>query len=135
MSAEQNFRQAFERLKADDPRVLEKGTPVTQNNVAKEAGKDTSALKKSRFPQLVREIQAYVELHQDDRPSQRQILNSQRKSRKNLRDRIREIEAERDDAQSQLASAIGRIVELHEELQSVRARLERLIPPPKPFVS
>ena len=62
LSAEQRFRQAFERLKANKPKVLEVGTPVSQNNVAKEAGCDPSALRKSRFPALVREIQAYLEL-------------------------------------------------------------------------
>lgn len=108
--------------------------PVTQNNVAKEAGKDTSALKKSRFPQLVKFRHMLNFIRTIDRLRDR-FSTVKRKSRKNQRDRIREIEAERDDAQSQLASAIGRIVELHEELQSVRARLERLIPPPKPFVS
>jgi len=57
-AAEANFRRAFERLKAGAPKVLPLGTPVSQNNVAKEAGCDSSALRKSRFPCLVAEIQA-----------------------------------------------------------------------------
>ena len=55
-NAEQLYRDAFLRLKQGKPLRLKKGAPVTQNNVAKEAGRDPSALKKSRFPELIREI-------------------------------------------------------------------------------
>lgn len=65
LSAEQRFRLAFERLKANTPKLVEFGTLVTQNNVAREAGCDPSALRKARFPALIREIQAYIELHAD----------------------------------------------------------------------
>ena len=58
--AEQHFREAFERLKKNKPEVLPAGTPVTQNNVAREAGRDPSALKKDRYPLLVLEIQAHI---------------------------------------------------------------------------
>nr|WP_302685079.1 hypothetical protein [Pseudomonas syringae]UVN17909.1 hypothetical protein pPsy0479a_00077 [Pseudomonas syringae] len=60
MSAEGSFRSAFERLKTDNPSILAKGTPVSQNNVAREAGLDPSALKKARFPELVSEIQQWI---------------------------------------------------------------------------
>ena len=63
--AEQNFRSAFERLKLGVPKILPKGTRVSQNNVAKEAGKDTSALRKTRYPLLVMDIQEYVDIHKD----------------------------------------------------------------------
>lgn len=55
--AEAEFKEAFERLKAGSSRVLPQGSPVTQNNIAKEAGRDPSALKKSRYPLLINEIQ------------------------------------------------------------------------------
>ena len=61
LSAEARYRQALERLKAGSPTVLPQGTPVTQNNVAREANCDPSALKKARFPALIREIQAYAQ--------------------------------------------------------------------------
>ena len=64
VSAEAKFRAAFERLKSSMPRVLDAGAAVSQNNVAKEAGVDPSALRKSRYPSLVSEIQAYVEIEQ-----------------------------------------------------------------------
>ena len=44
-SAADQYRDAFERLKLNRPQLLPKGTPVTQNNVAKEAGSDPSALR------------------------------------------------------------------------------------------
>lgn len=129
-TAEQRFRQSFIRLKANRPTKLEPGTPVSQNNVAKEAGCDPTALRKARFPALVREIQAYVEIHQQERPSKRKQLLEQRKSRTELKQRLDEVAAERDQAQSLLGSAQRRIVELSLELVAVRVQLDELKPPP-----
>lgn len=127
-TAEQRFRQAFERLKADEPKVLRSGSLVSQNNVAKEAGCDPSALRKTRFPSLIREIQAYVEIRQQAQPSKRQQQIKQRKSKAESKNRLKEVAAQRDNAQSQLASAHRRIVELSEELKLLRARLDELRP-------
>lgn len=57
--AEKDFRLAFERLKNNKPEILAPNSSVTQNNVAREAGRDPSALKKNRYPFLISEIQAY----------------------------------------------------------------------------
>ncbi|MCD2514731.1 hypothetical protein LQ564_00205 [Massilia sp. G4R7] len=131
LSAENRFRQAFERLKFGDTVVLKSGTPVTQNNVAREAGCDPSALKKSRFPALIREIQAYIELHpNNDEPlnqSARKKLSANRSAKERLKDAI----LQRDHAQSALTSANMRIIELTEEVQSLQRRLDDVIPPPK----
>ncbi len=73
MSAGEQYRAAFERLKSNKPERLPKGTPVSQNNVAKEAGSDPSALKKL-VSLLIAEIQKYVEGHAEQRPpSVRQV--------------------------------------------------------------
>lgn len=128
LTAEQRFRQAFERLKANKPQVLAAGTPVSQNNVAKEAGCDTSALRKSRFPSLVREIQAYVEINEQERPSQRKETIKRRKARSELVDRLKQVSAQRDLAQSQLVSTQQRVVELMSELRVARALLESMRP-------
>lgn len=130
LSAEQRFRQAFERLKADDPKLLAQGTPVSQNNVAKEAGCDPSALRKSRFPSLIREIQAYVELRTDDHLSKRQALLKQRRVRRSLRERLEDAERQRDAAQSLMLSANRRIVELTENLHCLQRELDELRPQP-----
>lgn len=57
--AEDRYRDAFTRLKEGRPVVLAEGSTASQNNVALEAGRHPSALRKERFPQLVAEIQGY----------------------------------------------------------------------------
>jgi len=57
INAEARFRAAFERLKSNTPINIPNGSAVTQNNIAREAGLDSSALKKSRFPDLIQDIQ------------------------------------------------------------------------------
>lgn len=130
LTAEQRFRRAFGRLKMNEPQILPKGTPVSQNNVAKEAGCDPSALRKARFPSLVREIQAFVELHREDRPSQRKALLKQRRVRRSDRERLEDAIQQRDEAVSRMASADRRIIELTEEVQSLQRQLDELRPPP-----
>jgi hypothetical protein len=132
-TAEQRFRQAFERLKAGKPNILVPGAPVTQNNVAREAGCDPSGLRKQRFPALIREIQAFVELERKGAPSKRQVQLGQRKVRQDLKLRLAEVATQRDQAQSQLVSAHRRIVELTDEVKSIKIQLDGLRPPPVVF--
>ncbi|WP_119153246.1 hypothetical protein [Caldimonas tepidiphila] len=129
-NAETRFRQAFERLKDGQSKVLPKGTAVTQNNVAREAGCDPSALKKARFPGLIREIQAYLELHKlEDQPAAKKAARH-KASRRSTEERLADAIAQRDRAQSQLLSANLRILELTDEVQSLKRRLDELLPPP-----
>jgi len=79
-AAERRFREAFERLKAGEPLRLDKDTEVTQNNVAKEAGTDPSALRRSRYPALVADIQAYRSSRRGPRP--KQIAATKRQDRR-----------------------------------------------------
>ncbi len=128
-SAEQRFRDAFERLKLGVPQVLPKGTPVSQNNVAKEAGCDPSALRKARFPLLVLAIQEWVESHKSEQqPSERQRLLKQRGKNRDMRETIADLKKQRDIAAGLLADADLRIVELTEKLADVQARLDYLQP-------
>jgi len=130
LSAEERFRQAFERLKAGDPKVLKPGTPVTQNNVAREASCDASALKKARFPALVREIQAYIELHPEDGRIAGSKAKRQRAANRSIHERLKDAIRQRDQAQSILVSANMRIVELTEQVQSLQQQLEEVRPLP-----
>jgi small-conductance mechanosensitive channel len=130
VNAETRFRQAFDRIKNGEPKVLVRGAAVTQNNVAREAGCDPSALKKSRFPALVREIQAYVDLRTADHPSQGQAHIKLRSSRRTLQERLDDALKQRDMAQSLSASANRRIVELTLQVQSLRRQIDELAPPP-----
>ncbi|MEB0046836.1 MULTISPECIES: hypothetical protein [Pseudomonas] len=124
-SAADQYRDAFERLKLNRPQLLPKGTPVTQNNVAKEAGSDPSALKKSRFPSLIAEIKTYVEQHAEERPpSLNQVNLLARQKSRALRDRIEEVARQRDQLASLLSEADTKIIELYDRI----AELERQLP-------
>jgi hypothetical protein len=126
-SAETVYRAAFERLKQDQPQRLPKGTAVSQNNVAKEAGCDPSALKKSRFPSLIADIQRHVTQHAGEGLlSPRQTLQAQRKRNRNLRDRLEEITQQRDELGSLLNEANTKILELTDRV----AELETRVPAP-----
>jgi hypothetical protein len=123
--AEQAFRDSFERLKLGKPQRMPKGTPVSQNNVAKEAGCDTSALRKTRYPSLIAEIQKWVEEQTvNPAPSPRQKLLAQRSRNRSLQERIAELKAQRDHVLSLLVEADAKILELATE----NARLAALQP-------
>lgn len=129
MSAEANFRAAFERLKIGAPKVLKPGTPVSQNNVAKEAGCDPSALRKSRFPSLVAEIQNYVAAHAGERPeSERQMLLKRRQHSRNARETIADLKKQRDAVAGLLVEANAQIAILTRRLVDAEARIEALQP-------
>ncbi len=123
--AELKFRDAFERLKLGKPDILPKGTPLSQNNVAKEAGVDPSALRRIRFPELVADIQAWIEAHKDEIPpkSSRQMMLAQRSRNRTLQEKVIALEEQRDKAFSQLLEAQSRILELTLENQRFRSQL------------
>ena len=123
--AELKFRDAFERLKLGKPDILPKGTPLSQNNVAKEAGVDPSALRRIRFPELVADIQAWIEAHKDEVPpkSSRQMMLAQRSRNRTLQEKVIALEEQRDKAFSQLLEAQSRILELTLENQRFRSQL------------
>lgn len=122
--AEKAFREAFERLKQGQTCRLPKGTPISQNNVAKEAGCVPSALRKSRFPSLIAEIQRWVEVHASTTPlSPRQSMLAQRKRNRSLKETIETLKAERDHALSLLVEADRKILDLMLENATLQARL------------
>lgn len=126
-SAEANFREAFERLKLGDPKTLPRGTPISQNNVAKEAGCDPSALRKSRFPNLVNEIQSYLSNQTAERgPSQRKRLLKQRQRQRNAQATIDDLRAQRDSTASLLADASAQISILTLRVRDMEMRLNDL---------
>jgi len=84
----------FKRLKSGKPDLLPKSTPLSQNNVAKEAGVDSSALRRIRFPELVSEIQDWIETHKDEQAqkSPRQMMLAQRSKNRDLKDKYKSLE-------------------------------------------
>lgn len=123
--AELKFREAFERLKAGKPDILPKGTQLSQNNVAKEAGVDPSALRRARFPELVSDIQSWIDCHKDEAPqkSSRQMMLAQRSRNRDLMEKVKALEEQRDKALGQLLDAQSRILELTLENQRLQAQL------------
>lgn len=124
-TAEQRFREAFERLTLGVPEVMPPGTSVSQNNVAKEAGCDPSALRKARFPLLVMEIQEWVRAHGDSCfDSKRQKMRRSRDRNRSYRQTIADFELERDKLAGLLSDANLLIVELTEKVAFLSARLD-----------
>lgn len=124
-TAEDRFRAAFARLKAGEPQILPRGNSVSQNNVAKEAECDPSALRKSRYPELINEIQAYVDAHQGDLPpSRRQEILKKRNKNRTVRQAKLASDQQRDQLASQLLSANAMIIELTRKLADAQARPE-----------
>ncbi|MGC0120985.1 hypothetical protein [Pseudoalteromonas piscicida] len=82
--AVESFTEAFERLKSNTPINLPKGTPVTQNNVAREAGRDPSALRIERYPDLLLKIQLYISTKKEQ--EKKSPKNRSRKIEKRLSD-------------------------------------------------
>ncbi|WP_223879694.1 hypothetical protein [Dechloromonas sp. CZR5] len=119
-SAADQYRAAFERLKSNMPVRLPKGTLVTQNNVAREAGTDPSALKKSRFPTLIAEIQQFVSSQEDIRPaSARQARIARQNKNRSLKERLAEVSLQRDTLASKLSEADMVILELRGQLDEL----------------
>lgn len=116
-TAENLFRESFERLKKNKPIILTKGSSVSQNNVAREAGRDPSALKKDRYPLLVLEIQEYIsaiELQNND-----QVKKNDNRTR-TLKKKLSDCQLQRD----KLSSIVLAQNALIEELQQKISQLE-----------
>lgn len=125
--AEKMFREAFDRLKVNNPGRLPKGSPVSQNNVAKEAGVDPSALRSARYPKLSAEIKRWVREHPQEGPlSARQASLAKRAATRQLRERIEALTLQRDKAAARLLDAEAEIVQLMMKV----ARLEAQLPKP-----
>jgi len=111
----------MERLKAGRPQLLPKGSKVSQNNVAREAGVDPSALRRSRFPALVAEIQRWVEAHHrsDELQSPRQRTLAAKSATRDVRKRLEEFKQRHD-------LAVARVILLEERLVELTIENERL---------
>lgn len=122
--AELMFCEAFDRLKKNKPDRLPKGSPVSQNNVAKEAGVDPSALRSARYPELSAKIKRWVQEHpHEDSQSARQATMAKRAATRPLRDRIEALTIQRDKAAARLLDAEAEIVRLLMRIASLEAQL------------
>lgn len=123
--AEDSYRAAFLRLKSNRPIRMPVGTVVSQNNVAKEAGVDPSALRKSRFPSLIAEIQHYVAESCSHHVSARQEMLARRKIARTLKERLTDAIEQRDKLTGLLNDANARIVVLAAQVSQLQAMFPR----------
>ena len=124
--AETAFREAFERLKIGKTNILPKGSRVTQNNVAREAGLDPSALKKARFPTLIEDIKSWILHHgsQQSRPPSKSIY-TQRNHNRTLREQVESLKKQRDNALARLVDADSRILALTMENKRLQSSMPK----------
>ena len=131
-TAEDMYRAAFERLKTGQTNVVPRGTPLTQNNVAREAGREPDAFKKARYSALIREIQAHIQIN-----AQHKELTNKRRERRHQRQDLKEkserFRMQRDEAQSKLVGAHRAILALLLENKELQRRLDEHLPPPSPL--
>lgn len=120
--AEKAFREAFYRLKRGKPKNVKMGSPVTQNNVAREAGRDPSALKKARFPLLVEQIQAYVDSQGSSSPATSTHLAAARRNNRKLAAEKQELKVQRDDMISKILSLQIELLSLYKEVETLRGK-------------
>ncbi|WP_374855142.1 hypothetical protein ACEWX4_13540 [Acinetobacter indicus] len=118
--AELQFYEAFMRLKENKPIHLPKGTLVTQNNVAKEAGVDPSALRKSRYPELINEIQEWIELNDQKGISKKKVAKKLNSEVAELQVTINTLIEQRDNAMSKLLAAQIKIIELTNKINGLK---------------
>ncbi|MBU3557178.1 hypothetical protein ICN18_06000 [Polynucleobacter sp. Ross1-W9] len=131
-NAEDNLRDAFERLKIGAPQVLPKGARVSQNNVAREAGSDASALRKKRYPLLIMEIQEWIEVNKNNElVSERQLLLKKRRKNREAKEVNADLKKQRDSAVNRLNYANLRILELSETVDGLLSKLDALQPAAK----
>ena len=119
-TAEESFRAAFERLKKGCNVVLEGKVQVTQNNVAREAGRDPSALKKNRYPLLVLEIQAFVKAQEDKARTRSSSRDNRTRSDK---EKIKALRKQNGALESMLHFLREENNALIEELETLKARV------------
>lgn len=109
------FEDAFDRLKRGKPTRLPSGASVTQNNVAKEAGRDPSALRAERYPELLQRIKAYIASAKETAGSGKRAARS--RARK-IEERLADCRRQRDRLLSVAHAQETLIGELMEKIQS-----------------
>lgn len=123
-SAEAQYLAAFERLRTGRTVQLPKGTPVSQNNVAREAGRDPTALRKNRYPDLIREIKQWTEDNPGDtRPSPTSLVEAARRRNRELKQDKVDMKVQYDAMVSDLQSAREKIIELTHEVARLKKEL------------
>lgn len=109
-----SYYEALERLRAGRPRIVEKGTKISNDAVSLEAGRRKGSIKKSRpqFQALISEIEAAALEQRRPAYNQRDIIRKAKDTAKSLR--------------QELDAALARENSLLMELYEVRVQLSKL---------
>jgi len=107
------YFEALERLKKNQPRNVPKGTKITNDSVALEAGRGKGSIKKSRpvFADLIQAID--------------QAAQQQEHPTRELEQRLAREKAVSAGLRERYEAAIAREISLHRELSELKKQLER----------
>jgi len=120
-SAEDEYRNAFKRIVDGKTIRIPKGSPPTLANIAREAGRDPSALKKSRYPIFITEVEEYnsassLTMDQAERSLTAQLAAA-RAENKSLREKCSNLCKERDAAQTKILNLQQALVAMNLQLE------------------
>lgn len=129
VSAESKFRAALARIVDGRTLNVEGGAQITQNNVAREAGVDPSALRASRYPALVREIQDLAGNAKAAVGRKEHQPNCSRiEGRRSEKQRYQDMKRQRDHAAALLVSADSEVLRLMLRLRDLERHIEETSP-------
>lgn len=99
----------------------------------REAGTDPSALRKARYPALIRDIQAWVETAALQQTKSKQRQARQNRNKESLMETVETLTRQRDQAQSEALSLHRLVLEISVANVKLQSRLDDLLPPPTPL--
>lgn len=118
-SVEKKLREAFERLKSNNPKNMPEGTKVTMSNVANEADIVPNAFRKERYPELHREVRAWIEIVNVSSPNK---SGSQKRKRESESKTIKRLKIRNQKLLSQMNSQINIIEDLEAEIDILKRK-------------
>lgn len=129
VSAECRFRAALARIIDGSALNVERNAQITQNNVAREAGVDPSALRASRYPALVKEIRdlACIARANVGRMGHKPHL-PRSEERRDEKQRYQDMKRQRDHAAALLASADSEVLRLMLRVRDLERHIEETSP-------
>jgi len=93
-------------------------------NIAREAGRDSSAFKRARYPDLIRDVQAYLaERSVAARPSKAAEVEGARRRSRELRQDKQTLQRQFEAVSAELLAARAKVIELTQTVARLEAQL------------
>jgi len=102
------------------PKILPKGSKVSQNNVAREAGCTPSALRKERFPNLIERIKTFIERTEVKEKNSQFSLNNKGVSHP-IKIKAQRFEILEADSTSKILSLLAEVSELRAHILKLQS--------------